>query len=200
MPRNLSDSSSEEEQNADIVQLFASEDEVLETPQTDRPNTRSAVAPSGSIGGTTNNGPGKGPGKNKKVKGPTKRVNVSNKRKQDDVPVPKKQRKVDFNPSQIYFMLSELLKRSITQSSTDEPEACTSAINTESVEEIFPFSDDLNGMDKSDLFSIDNDPEVIFDDESFQCPRFLKTRQNFVLQCRKIWQSSLKWAALRKQM
>lgn len=45
MPRNLSDSSSEEEQNADIVQLFASEDEVLETPQTDRPNTRSAVAP-----------------------------------------------------------------------------------------------------------------------------------------------------------
>lgn len=91
MPRNLSDSSSDEKQNADNVQLFASEDEVLETRQTDRPNTRSAVAPSGSIGGTTNNGPGKGAGKNKKGKGPTKRENVSNKRKQDDVPVPKKQ-------------------------------------------------------------------------------------------------------------
>lgn len=49
MPRNLSDSSSEEEQNADIVQLFASEDEVLETPQTDRPNTRSVVDPSGAL-------------------------------------------------------------------------------------------------------------------------------------------------------
>lgn len=72
MPRNLSDSSCEEEQNADIVQLFASEDEVLETPQTDRPNTRSAVALSGSLGGTTNNGPGKGLGKTKKEKAPQK--------------------------------------------------------------------------------------------------------------------------------
>lgn len=58
--------------------------------------------------------------------------------------MPKKQQKVDFNPSQIYSMLSELLKRSSTQSSTDEPEACISAIYTESVQEFFPFSNDLN--------------------------------------------------------
>lgn len=71
------------------------------------------MAPSGSIGDTTKNGPGKGPGKNKKGKGPTKRVNVSNKRNHDDVPVPKKQQKVDFNLSQIYSMLSKLFKRKV---------------------------------------------------------------------------------------
>lgn len=76
MPKNLSDTLSGKEQNADIVQLFASENKVLVTPQTDRLNTRSVMAPSGSNGGTTYNGPGKGPGKNKKGKGPTKRVNV----------------------------------------------------------------------------------------------------------------------------
>lgn len=36
----------------------------------------------------------------------------------------------------------------------------------ELVEEIFLFLDDLNGMDQSDFFLIDNDLEVIFDDES----------------------------------
>lgn len=106
--------------------------------------------------------------------------------------MPKKQQKVNFNPSQIYSMLSELLKRSSTQSSTDEPEACTFAINTESVEETFPFSDDFNGMDQSDLFFIDNDPEVILDDESseFPMPKVFEDETKLCPPVSEIWQSS----------
>lgn len=58
----------------------------------------------------------------------------------------------DFHQSQTYFMLPEMLKRISTQGRTDEPEACTSAITTEKVEDIFPFSDDLDCMDQNDLF------------------------------------------------
>lgn len=50
------------------------------------------------------------------------------------------------------FMLLEMLKRISTQGSTEEPEACTSAITTEKVEDIFPFSDDLDCMDQNYLF------------------------------------------------
>lgn len=49
-------------------------------------------------------------------------------------------------------MLLEMLKRISTQGSTEEPEACTSAITTEKVEDIFPFSDDLDCMDQNYLF------------------------------------------------
>jgi hypothetical protein len=59
MHKDLSESSSDEEQNADIVQLFASEEELDENVE--RLNTRSVANNSAP---STSNGPGKGPGKN----------------------------------------------------------------------------------------------------------------------------------------
>ena len=58
MPKDLSESSSDEEQNADIVQLFASEEELDENAE--RPKVNNS-APS------TCNGPGKGPGKKQEM-------------------------------------------------------------------------------------------------------------------------------------
>lgn len=71
-----------------------------------------------------------------KGKGPTEKLNVSDQKKNLIMfPCPRQ----DFHQSQTYFMLPEMLKRISTQGRTDEPEACTSAITTEKVEDIFRF-------------------------------------------------------------
>lgn len=80
-------------------------------------------------------------------------------------------------------MLLEMLKRISTQGSTEEPEACTSAITTEKVEDIFPFSDDLDCMDQNDLFLLEamtHRPYLMTRVVNFQCPKFLKVRQNIL--------------------
>lgn len=86
-----------------------------------------------------------------KGKGPTKRLNVSDKKKRSCSCA---QEKVISRhlPISNLFMLLEMLKRISTQGSTEEPEACTSAITTQKVEDIFPFSDDLDYMDQNYLF------------------------------------------------
>lgn len=107
MPTNESYSSSEEEQQQDVVQLFASEDELDENSE--RPTTRS-VSNQSNTAPITGNEPGKGPGKNAKGKGPVSKK--TSKRKKDEPESGNKKQKVDLNPSQIYSMLHEPLKRS----------------------------------------------------------------------------------------
>lgn len=58
MPKKLSDLSSEEKQQQDVVQLFASEDELDENSE--KPTTRS-VSNHSNTAPITGNGPGNGP-------------------------------------------------------------------------------------------------------------------------------------------
>lgn len=68
-------------------------------------------------------------------------------------------------------MLLEMLKRISTQGSTEEPEACTSAITTEKV--FFRFLMIQTVWTRIIFSFIGNDPQVISDDESseFSMPK-----------------------------
>lgn len=159
---NLSDSSSENENvDKDIVQLFASDSEVetnVQNENADRPNTR-------SVASTSTTGKGKGITSNKRGKASAKKVN--NKRKNEEKTT-KNKKQQDFNPSQLFSLLNEFLKRT---ENIDNNNPCTSGItgeNPERVIECFPESDfdHTEQNNETDLFSIDNDPEVVFDDDN----------------------------------
>lgn len=182
---NLSDSSSENENvDKDIVQLFASDSEVetnIQNENADRPNTR-------SVASTSTTGKGKGISSNKRGKAPAKKVN--NKRKNEEKTT-KNKKQQDFNPSKLFSLLNEFLKRTEHVDNNDNP--CTSVTtgeNPEGVIECFPDSDfDHVQNNETDIFSIDNDPEVVFDDDNSEIsmPKiYLRMKQNFQSRFRKI--------------
>jgi hypothetical protein len=101
------------------------------------------------------------------------------KRKPEDTSVSgNKKQKEDLNSSQIFCMLQELLKRS------ENNEASTSGYNTgenqDTTEDFIPVDDESN-IDQQDLFSVDNDPEVIFDENNyeFSMPKIFEDETKF---------------------
>lgn len=169
---NLSDSSLENENmREDVVQLFASDSEVDATGHNgnetlnERPNTRSAASTS-----VATNSQSGGPGKCKSnKKGQALSKKVSGKRKNEEKTVKSKEQQEQFNPSQLFSVLNELLKRTENiDHARNKPGCSTSGENPERMEDFFPESDiDQNELNnESDLFSVDNDPEVVFDGEN----------------------------------
>jgi hypothetical protein len=81
-----------------------------------------------------------------------------------------KLQKITNIPFQLFSVLNELLKRDenfAAQNNHNNPTCSTSGENPGWLHEYFPKSDiDQNEENDADLFSIDNDPEVIFDEES----------------------------------
>lgn len=92
-------------------------------------------------------------------------------RKNEEKTVKSKKQQEEFNPSQLFSVLNELLKRTENiDHARNKPGCSTSGENPERMEEIFPESDiDQNELNNdSDLFFVDNDPEVVFDDENYE--------------------------------
>lgn len=155
----------------DVVQLFASDSEVDATGHNgnetlnERPNTRSAASTS-----VATNSQSGGPGKCKSnKKGQALSKKVSGKRKNEEKNVKSKEQQEQFNPSQLFSVLNELLKRiENIDHARNKPGCSTSGENPERMEDFFPESDiDQNELNnESDLFSVDNDPEVVFDGEN----------------------------------
>lgn len=117
-------------------------------------------------------------------------IKKTTKRKQDEPVSGNKKQKVDLNPTQIYSMLHELLKRSENNCN----EAGTSGYDNVEIEdgmEEFTPDDEITYNDQRDLFLLTMTRKLfLMTKVFFQCLKCLKMKLNFVLLFQKVWQSS----------